>query len=500
MTEHCTDTSFSTSRDRFDQVCGFLGDQEAASLTHSELEARLSVDLRELVRLLYQDHLDLRAAREQRRSVVVDAGGSRRGRVEAGHVRPLQTVFGQVEVTRLAYRRRGQANLYPADAALNLSRELASHGLRELSAVESSRGSFEEASDAIARTTGVRLGKRQLEQLAARAAADFEAFYTDSSRSQATATEGDLLVLSADGKGIVMRPDALRPATAKAAGQATAKLATRLSRGEKRNRKRMAEVGAVYDLTPTVRTPTDIIGRGDDPPRPVAPKACNKWLTASVVDTAATVIGSIFDEAQRRDPTGQRTWVALVDGAKHQIDRIQAEAAARDVQVTIVCAFIHVLEYLWSAAWSFHAEGDPAAEKWVAAKALAVLNGQASTVAAAIRRKATTLGLQPQTRRGADRCADYLLAKRDYLNYPQALAQGWPIATGIIEGACRHLVKDRLDLTGARWGLHGAEAILKLRALRSNSDFDQYLRFHLNQERNRVHKTRYLNDTIPTAA
>ena len=100
----------------------------------------------------------------------------------------------------------------------------------------------------------------------------------------------------------------------------------------------------------------------------------------------------------------------------------------------------------------------------------------------------------------APTAADYLLAKRDYLNYPQALAQGWPIATGIIEGACRHLVKDRLDLTGARWGLHGAEAILKLRALRSNGDFDQYLRFHLNQERNRVHKTRYLNDTIPTAA
>jgi len=500
MTEHCTDTSFSTSRDRFDQVCGFLGDQEAASLTHSELEARLSVDVRGLVRLLYQDHLDLRAAREQRRSDVVDADGSRRARVEAGQVRPLQTIFGAVDATRLAYRRRGQANLYPADAALNLPRELHSHGLRELSAFESSRGSFQDASDAIARTTGVRLGKRQLEQLAARAATDFEAFYTDPSRAQATATEGNLLVLSADGKGIVMRPDALRPATAKAASQATAKLATRLSRGEKRNRKRIAEVGAVYDLTPTVRTPTDIIGRDDDPPRPAAPKACNKWLTASVVDTAATVIGSIFDEAEHRDPTHQRTWVALVDGAKHQIERIHAEAAARHVQVTIVCDFIHVLEYLWSAAWSFHAEGDPAAEKWVATKALAVLDGKASTVAAAIRRKATTLDLESHTRRGADRCADYLLAKRDYLNYPKALAQGWPIATGIIEGACRHLVKDRLDLTGARWGLQGAEAILKLRALRSNGHFDQYWRFHLSQERNRVHETRYLNNTIPTAA
>src|SRR5680860_400887 len=208
----------------------------------------------------------------------------------------------------------------------------------------------------------------------------------------------------------------------------------------------------------------------------------------------------IFDEAQRRDPTHQRTWVALVDGAKHQIDRIHAEASTRQVQVTIVCDFIHVLEYLWSAAWSFFTEGDLAAEKWVGEKALAVLNGQASTVAASIRRKATTLDLDPPTRLNADRCADYLLAKRDYLNYPQALEQGWPIATGIIEGACRHLVKDRLDLTGARWGLQGAEAILKLRALRSNGDFDAYWRYHLAQERRRVHQSRYADNVVPQAA
>jgi len=154
----------------------------------------------------------------------------------------------------------------------------------------------------------------------------------------------------------------------------------------------------------------------------------------------------------------------------------------------------------WSAAWSFFTEGDPAAEKWVCDKALAVLNGQASTVAASIRRKATTLDLDPRSRHNADRCADYLLAKRDYLNYPQALEQGWPIATGIIEGACRHLVKDRLDLTGARWGLHGSEAILKLRALRSNGDFDQYWTFHLNNELHQVHTARYADTTIPTAA
>jgi hypothetical protein len=504
MTTSCADDAFNVSRARFEQVCSFLGDQEASRLTHGELEQRLTVDLRELVRQLYQDHLDLRAQREPRLAEVVSVEGSRHRSVETCHVRPLQTVFGVVDVTRHAYRRRGERNLYPADASLNLPHELHSHGLRELSAIESARGSFEDAMDAVGRVTGVRLGKRQLEQLAVRAAVDFEAFYAQPARSQAAVTPGDLLVLSADGKGIVMRPDALRPSTAKAAANATGKLQTRLSKGEKRNRKRIAEVGAVYDLTPVARTPSDIIGR-DQKTNPSAtptpsPKPSNKWLTASVVHNAATVITSIFEEAQRRDPSHQRTWVALVDGAKHQIDRIQAEAKDRQVQVTIVCDFIHVLEYLWSAAWSFFPEADPDAEAWVSDKALAILNGQASTVAAAIRRKATCLGLDPQARRNADRCADYLLAKKNYLNYPQALAAGWPIATGIIEGACRHLVKDRLDLTGARWGLLGAEAILKLRALRSNDDWDGYWTFHLNQERHRTHETRYADCALPTAA
>ena len=80
------------------------------------------------------------------------------------------------------------------------------------------------------------------------------------------------------------------------------------------------------------------------------------------------------------------------------------------------------------------------------------------------------------------------------------MASGWPIATGVIEGACRHLVKDRMDLTGARWGLPGAEAILKLRAIRSNGDFDDYWHYHLTQERHRVHESRYAQDVIPQAA
>ena len=103
-------------------------------------------------------------------------------------------------------------------------------------------------------------------------------------------------------------------------------------------------------------------------------------------------------------------------------------------------------------------------------------------------------------RENADKCATYLTNKKPFLDYPTALTRGWPIATGIIEGACRHLVKDRMDLTGARWGLNGAEAILKLRALRCNGDFDAYWTWHRSQEQQRVHQSRYLNGAVPRAA
>ena len=155
---------------------------------------------------------------------------------------------------------------------------------------------------------------------------------------------------------------------------------------------------------------------------------------------------------------------------------------------------------MWTTAWCFFGEGDPRAEAWVRTRALAILDGGARDVAAGIRRRASSEGLKASDRRGADACAKYLTNKGDYLDYPTALAGGWPIATGIIEGACRHIVKDRFDVTGARWSLNGAEAILKLRVVRSNGDFDDYGRFHLSREHERVHRSRYANNIIPAVA
>ena len=490
--------TFSRADGIYGSLVSFLSGEEAGTLAHDELENRLATCGRELLRQLFQDHLDLRASRERRAASVIDATGVAHQAIERDHHRGLATIVGAVTVTRLAYRAKGAENLHLQDACLNLPAERHSHGLRELAAIEATRGSYEEAQAAITRATGVDLGKRQVEALARRAAFDVEVFYDNKRREPHS--EADVLVISADGKGIVMRPDALRPATMRAARQDKHKLKTRLSKGEQRNSKRMAELAVVYDATPVPRTPGDVFARGDDEKKAPAPVATGKWLTASVVDSAKEVIVAAFDEAERRDPRHERPWVCLVDGAKHQIDVILTEARRRAVEVGIVCDFIHVLEYLWGAAWCFFDEGDPGAEAWVAEKSLAVLSGKAGLVAGAIARKATARGLERSKRKKADDCSRYLKNKRPYLDYPNALTEGWPIATGVIEGACRHLVRDRFDITGARWSLDGAEAMLKLRAVRANGDWDEYWRHHLAAERERVHASRYVGGVIPAAA
>jgi hypothetical protein len=295
-----------------------------------------------------------------------------------------------------------------------------------------------------------------------------------------------VLVLELDAKGIAVLPGQQRPRSARAARASAPRQDGRLSRGEVRTRKRMAETGAVFDLTPVPRTAAAILAPG---PRPPAPKAARKWLTASVAADAAAVVAAAFAEADRRDPHHQRTWIALADGNKEQIRQIRAQAAARTIDITIVCDFIHVTEYLWDAAWCFFPEASPDAGPWVRARAAAILDGRALQAAAALRADSTAdPGLSAAKRKAAARTAAYLEAKAPWLDYPQALAADWPISTGVIEGACRYLIKDRMGITGARWGIQTAEAILQLRALHANGDFDAYWTYHLHREHQRNHQ------------
>ena len=187
------------SREQFESVVRFLDGTDAAGLDHAGLEERLDRDGRELLRRLLDDHLALRAVREQRLGSVVGEDEVTRGRVEHDHRRVLGTVFGKVTVSRMAYRAPGRGNLHPADAALNLPVERHSHGLRKLAALEAARGSFQDAVDGIERACGQRLAKCQVEELAQIAAVDFEDFYEK--RRPARSEPGDLLVISADGEG-----------------------------------------------------------------------------------------------------------------------------------------------------------------------------------------------------------------------------------------------------------------------------------------------------------
>jgi hypothetical protein len=487
---------FSSAREQGEAMEKHLRSPEAMESTHAELETFVEVQGREYLRRLLQGHLDLRAECE-REVTVKGADGVPRTKVRRS-ARGLMTVVGEVEVPRLAYQAAGVPGLHPMDAALNLPDELYSHTVRRRVAEEVTARSFDEVVVELSRTSGAVVAKRQVEELAARAAQDFEAFYA--TREVVAEETDDLLVLSFDGKGIAMRHDDLRPATKKAAEVGRRKLKTRLAKGEKRNRKRMAQVATIYTLSPQERTPMDILhdlrpvqDAATQRPRPV-----NKRVWASVEQSPMAVIKAAFDEAERRDPEHKRRWIVLVDGNKDQLTRIQTVAKDRGISITIVLDIIHVLEYLWKAAYAFYDDGTKQAESWVEQRLLALLQGRpVGEIVKGIRRYAVRRGLSATGRKPVEACARYLIKHAQFMHYDRALAQGLPIATGVIEGACRYLVKDRMDRTGARWSLAGAEAVLRIRSVHASGDFDAYWAFHLDQEHSRNHRANYADGRVP---
>jgi hypothetical protein len=282
-----------------------------------------------------------------------------------------------------------------------------------------------------------------------------------------------------DGKGVVMRPEDLREATRRAAATRADTCTARLGREQRLHAKRMASVAAVYTIDPFVRTPEEILPPPGTTAKPkTRPRPEHKRVWASLEQTPDEVIMAMFEEADHRDPNRQKTWVALVDGNKTQIRILRQLARTRHLSLQIVVDFIHVAAYVWQAGLAWYPADSHALDSWVRVHLLAILRGKAGYVAAGMRRSARLRSLPAADRKPVDVCADYLLTYAPYLRYHLALSSGLPIATGVIEGACRHLVNDRMNLTGARWSLVGAEAVLRLRALRSSDDFDDYWVFH----------------------
>jgi hypothetical protein len=476
---------FSDAKEQLEQMITQLESAHYADCEHGEIEQYIRKEGDEVLRRLFQGYLVQKASNESRLPFVTSAAGEKLNHVRPQTTQNMATLFGEVTVTRISYGQRHQESQFPLDGELNLPADKFSDGVRSRVAREAVMGSYDNVVETIQDTTGCCIAKRQCLNVVQDIAQDFETYYQQSRFAMPEATD-DVLVISCDGKGIVMRPDGLRECT-KQAAMKSKKLNSRLSQGEKKDRKRMALVAAVYTVMPHVRTPGSIMKTEDegDNVRTIRPPIRNKRVWASVERETESVIEEAFEEALRRDPEQKRPWVVLVDGLPYQLKVIEKIKKKLKVKATVIMDFIHVLEYLWMAAWSFFEKGDSAVEEWVAERAVKVLEGKCAQVAKGIRISATRRKLA--RRENVDKCARYLLNNKSRLKYGEALAAGYPIASGVIEGACRHLINDRLDITGARWGLQGAESILKLRSLKSSHHLDDYWTFHKQQSKLRHH-------------
>jgi hypothetical protein len=478
---------FCDAREQLDALIIELESEAFGHIEHGEIEQHINQQGHELMRRLLQGHFNLQASKESRVPVVNADTDAPLNQVRKNTRRTLMSQFGEVTVTRKSYGQRGEASHFPLDEQLNLPKDRYSDGLRQQAALEALKGSYDNAVESIDNTTAGHIPKRQSMNVVQDVSQDFEAFYQQE-RFKVPEETKDLLVLAFDGKGIVMRKEGLREGTRKAA-EASKKLNSRLSPGEKKDRKRMAMVAAVYTVTPHERTAESImkIEETSDKVLPFRAPVRNKRVWASLEREAEDVIREAFQEALQRDPEQKRSWVVLIDGLPHQIRLVNKVKSEMKLKATIVMDFIHVLEYLWKAAWCFFEKGDVAVEEWIAERAIKILQGKCVQVAKGIRLSATRRALT--VREGVDKCADYLLKNKSRLKYGEALKNGFPIASGVIEGACRHLINDRLDITGSRWSLLGAEAVLKLRSLKSSRDFKNYWTFHKRQSKERLYSS-----------
>jgi len=458
-----------------------LGSESCKNKEHADIEKYIQLEGFELLRRLFQGYLLQLESQQTIKASVLNSQGKSLSNVKNKTSRQLATLFGEVTVSRVRYASPNEKSAFPLDKKLNLASRKFSDGIAQRVAIEASKNSFDDTVESINTTTGATIAKRQTLQLVQDIAQDFDHYYLQNRYVEPEKSQG-LLVLSFDGKGIVMRSDSLRECTATAAKRSK-KLNSRLSQGEKKDRKRMAQVATVYSALPNIRAPESIMNNEKNNVSKLPYSKRNKRVWASIENSAEFVIEDAFKEALQRDPEQKREWVVLIDGHPHQLKLIEKVMKSLGVKATIIMDFIHVLEYLWKAAWCFFEKGDPKVEKWIAFQSLKILNGNCNQVAKGLRIKATKKKIK--NRGAVDICAKYLLKNKSRFRYDEALKKGFPIASGVIEGACRHIINDRLDLTGSRWSLKGAEAVLRLRSLRSSGDFEEYWAYYKTQEKKR---------------
>jgi hypothetical protein len=417
-------------------------------------------------------------------------------RLAQRHERRYVSIFGVFELSRVVYgSREGQKiDFVPLDHRLQLPSSVYSYVLQDWAQGLCVESAFGQVATTLQRLLGLKVSvdslERQNEQVAERVEA-----YREQRPAPAAATEGAVMVASADGKGIVMRRQADDAAPA-----------AHRSKGEKASKKQMATVASVYSVDRHVRTAADVVAAlfRDEPeqPRPPRPQPCHKqvWATlprvvggqsTSSIDLAHAALMEELIQRNRQNHDWLRPMVFLYDGQEALWEARARHLPAGGVDILDL---LHVTPRLWQAAHVFHKEGSAAAEVFVRERCLRVLQGQVAGVICGLREMATKHSLTGARQKTIAQVCGYFQKNQERMRYDVYLAAGYPIASGVIEGACRHLVKDRMERAGMHWGPTGAQAMLDVRSVYVNGDWEQYQGYRIDCETRMLYPHRHLVD------
>jgi hypothetical protein len=400
--------------------------------------------------------------------------------------RPYLSIFGEISITRVCYG-EGRIEAAPLDAQLHLPRRQYSYLLQQWLAAFVVDDAHAEAIKKLETILGLEVSVKASEDLNREQGGDVEPFQNHLPPPDAT-EEGPILVVTADCKGVPLVRSALPPEEQTTDTPLPELANKRRGKGEKANKKKMAAVGAVYTIDPFVRTADEVI---DEVMREEAarrrPKPAHKRVRAELLVGKVALFLWLADEAIRRNPTQAKPLIFLSDGERALHDR-QGEYLPEDA-ICILDLF-HVMERLWKAAWCFFDESTQKreAQEWVEKELRMLLEGKVRYVVGGLRQMMTKRELKGTRRKTVREVTAYFQRNRARMKYDEYLASGYPIGSGVVEGACRHLVKDRLERTGMRWHPDGAQAMLNLRATYLNEEWDSFWAYHVEQEDERLYR------------
>jgi len=462
------------AKSEFDQMVIAIRKAAAEGQRIDLVEHDLWQRMLEMSRLMLQGFVDLQGHGDV--GATLEYEGQRLNRLDGYYRRRYVSVFGEVTILRTVYGTRPtqKHQLVPLDARLGLPESDFSYLLQQWDQSSCVKNSYDQSRQTIEDILGIGQSVGSLEQMNRSMAEDVEAF-RNTQPAPAAEDEGPVVVLTADGKGVPMRRDPEKDAPA---------VAGRRKKGQKANKKRQACVGGVYTIEPFPRTAQDVV---DEVMRKrkkqQRPSPQNKRLRAELTRTingkevkGKELIFSWFcKELKARNGDGKKKVVCVMDG-----ERALWKMLVKYI-VGIVCIIdiYHVLKRIWDAAHCFFPEGSQEASTFVTERLERILEGKVGRVIGGLKQMGTKQKLSKSRQKQLSEAIGYLERNRHLMKYDEYLANGYPIGSGVVEGACRHLVKDRMELTGMRWRIVGAQAMLDLRSVFLNNDWEVFQQYRV---------------------